>query len=320
MLNLHGSRWAPASSRSQPQSIYPNTSTAPYQQSDSVNRHSKYTPAERQALTRQSEYNRFLRLLRRLKWKSHSLLFSHHRVLAQQTSTSINGVDWAMERGEAETMFRVDFFEWYVLLERCLVCLLAAVGVAVSAVYDPSNRSDRDEREGRVGAETTSTSAREEGPSLIGDGRMFTSTGGYGHRFHENVLAALDSQARNPLYEVLGRGRVREYIGVAKEFRNRWKDVDENTAGMGAEELEITMDRRLKRYEKILKDLNLDQMLGCILEALERARDVGEGEVRKVIGEAGGQVQLGSGIGEEIRELDMADAPFEAGVDAMEWD
>lgn len=225
----------------------------------------------------------------------------------------------SMERGEAETMFRVDFFEWYVLLERCLVCLLASVGVQVSAGYDPGTRTNREDvwvGASRVGASRGVDGSVTDEDSLIGDSKAFANTGGYGHRFHENVLAALDTKASNPLHEVLGLGRVREYIGVAKEFRNRWKDVEENTVGMNAEELQIVMDRRLSRYEKILKDLNLDEMLGCILEALERARAVGEQELRKVAEDMGGDIQTQQAAG----ELDMADAPFEAGIDAMEWD
>ena len=247
------------------------------------------------------------------------LLFSHHRALSQPTSTPIDGMDFPMERGEAETMFRVDFFEWYVLLERCLVCLLASVGVSVSAGYDPGTRSDREHRLGaadRVGAPREVNGVVRDEASLIGDSRAFANTGGYGHRFHENVLMALDDKTRNPLHEVLGRGRVREYIGVAKEFRNRWKDVDESTSGMNAEELEVVLDRRMRRYEKILKDLNLDEMLGCILEALEGARDIGAEELGKAAGNMGGAVQ----IGQAVEEFDIADESFEAGIDAMEWD
>ena len=247
------------------------------------------------------------------------MLFSHHRALSQPTDTSINGVQWQMVRGEAETMFRVDFFEWYVLLERCFVCLLASVGVAVSATYDPGTRSDREEAwdaAGRVGALGGVNHGENDGASLIGDSKAFANTGGYGHRFHENVLAALDSEVRNPLHEVLGKGRVREYIGVAKEFRNRWKDVDETTVGMNAEELQIVVDRRLRRYEKILKDLNLDEMLACILEALERAKAIGEEELGRESGSTSG-----TGLMEHAaEEFNMADAPFEAGIDAMEWD
>ena len=218
-------------------------------------------------------------------------------------------------------MFRVDFFEWYVLLERCLVCLLASIGVVVSASYHPGSRGERWESleaQDRVGAEREMNGGRTDPDSLIGDSKAFANAGGYGHRFHENVLAALDSEARNPLHEVLGKGRVREYIGVAKEFRNRWKDVDESTSGMNEAELKVVMDRRMKRYEKILNDLNLDEMLGCILEALQKARAVGEEELRKAMGDIGGQMQLAM---EQPRGgFDMADAPFEAGIDAMEWD
>jgi hypothetical protein len=237
-----------------------------------------------------------------------------------------------MQRGEAETMFRVDFFEWYVLLERCLVCALGSVGVGVSSGFDPNGtRREEEGGEGAIGAagepdggesgnayRNASANGTGLGEPLIGDRRMFQYSGGYAHRFHENVLAALDTPVRNPLHGILGMGRVREYIGVAKEFRNRWKDVDENTASISGEELEVTIDRKLKRYAGILQDLNLDAMLGCILETLERARVVGEEELRKLGGEVRHDGIMGQGdVG---MESDMADAPFEAGGDAMEWD
>ena len=216
-----------------------------------------------------------------------------------------------MERGEAETMFRVDFFEWYVLLERCLVCLLASVGVNVSAGYDPRNGSGVEYVGGRVGAARKMEGGGTE--ALIGDAKAFAGLGGYGHRFHENVLAALDSVDRNPLHEILAKGRVREYFGVAKEFRNRWKDVDEGSGGYG-EDLEVVMDRKLKRYEELLQDLNLDEMLGCILEAMSIARGRSEEELGKI-----GVQLLPNGQERFMSDLDT-DEPFEAGVDAMEWD
>jgi len=45
------------------------------------------------------------------------------------------------------------------------------------------------------------------------------------HRFHANVLAALD-KPENPLHEALGQGEVRKQLARAKELRNRWKNAD----------------------------------------------------------------------------------------------
>lgn len=278
-------------------------------------------------------------------------------------------------------MFRVDFYEWYVLLERCLIAVLETVGVAVGSGYDPAGtstgtrgafRGEFGVRGGEGGDSTTSRSASESkpqsqfqdqdqlqpqppphssgndinGPSdtrdkaLIGDSHAFSSTGGYAHRFHESVLDALDNPD-TPVHTILGTGRVRDFIGIAKEFRNRWKDFDVNIAGQdvagvgvngvghGGVDLEVVIDRKLRRYEALLKDLKLDELVGVILEALGRARGVAEGEVRKVAEEAG-IYEGGSdrGAGEWDMEVDLEgegegegrDVPFEAGVDAMEWD
>ena len=177
-------------------------------------------------------------------------------------------------------MFRVDFFEWYVLLERCLVGLLGSVGVEVSSAFDPAKNSGT-----RVGT----TNGKQEGVSnLIGDSKVFTA--GYAHRFHQSVIDALDSVDGNALHVVLGKGRVREYIGVCKEFRNRWKAVEsEDVVGGGIEtgedgirqEEEKRFERRLRKYQEVLRDLQLDEMLGCVLQGLEQARVVAEGEVRR---------------------------------------
>ena len=179
-------------------------------------------------------------------------------------------------------MFRVDFFEWYVLLERCLVGLLGSVGVEVSSAFDPK----------RDGVADTSGVARpnghvngsgKAGSNLIGDKNVFTA--GYAHRFHQNVIDALDTKEGNVLHAVLGKGRVREYIGVCKEFRNQWKAVEsEDVDGGGIEtgedgirqEEEKRLERRLRRYQDALRDLQLDEMLGCVLEGLEQARVIAE--------------------------------------------
>lgn len=76
------------------------------------------------------------------------------------------------------------------------------------------------------------------------------------------MLFALD-RTTNPLHATLGIGKVRQYLGLAKEFRNRWKEAeleDENA-------LDIP-----KPYHKILSDLRLDEMLETILVALEQSR------------------------------------------------
>jgi hypothetical protein len=47
----------------------------------------------------------------------------------------------------------------------------------------------------------------------------------HSHRFHANVLAALE-RPDNPLREALGQGEVMRQLLRAKQLRNRWKNAD----------------------------------------------------------------------------------------------
>ena len=207
-----------------------------------------------------------------------------------------------MDPGEAETMFRVDFFEWYVMLERCLLEALAAVEISVSAVYDPLTSKVVDNGSRR--------SASPSKGGIIGDSKVFKE--GYGHRFHANVLSALEQQENNPLFEILGQGIVRQYLGVAKEFRNKWKDIE--TIG-GVEDNEGDLQRRLKRYEKIMKDLKLEDLLATVLHALEGARRAVEQETT-LLGEqlrSAGWDTAGLHTERAVEQI-----PWEASADAMD--
>ncbi|RMD40062.1 hypothetical protein DV735_g5058, partial [Chaetothyriales sp. CBS 134920] len=212
-----------------------------------------------------------------------------------------------MEPGEAETMLRVDFFEWYVLLERCLLEALAAVEVHVSATYNPLTSKDD-------GGETMPQEWQRasHNNSIIGDSKVFKE--GIGHSFHANVLSALSQQDHNPLYEVLGRGTVRQYLTIAKELRNMWKDVE---YAADPQQNEDELRRRMGKYETIMKDLKLEDLLGTVLQALEAARQIVEHEVATVgkqLQNAGWDVAglLGTKANEDT------DSPLEANLDAMD--
>ncbi|RMZ76156.1 hypothetical protein DV738_g5122, partial [Chaetothyriales sp. CBS 135597] len=212
-----------------------------------------------------------------------------------------------MEPGEAETMLRVDFFEWYVLLERCLLEALAAVEVHVSATYDPLTSKDN-------GVETNIPEwlRSSHNGGIIGDSKVFKE--GVGHSFHANVLSALSQEDQNPLYEVLGRGTVRQYLNIAKELRNMWKDVE---SAPDPQQNEEELRRRMSKYEAIMKDLKLEDLLSTVLQALESARHIVEHEVATVgnqLQNAGWDVDglLGTNTNQDT------DSPLEANPDAME--
>lgn len=253
---LKDSRWAPASFRHNASRQLPLTNVN--NQTNSQPQHARKTSLEKRQHASLTAYQKFLKLLRRLKWKSGTLLYCHHRALTQQTNIQINGMTFQISSmngraNAAEIMFKTDFFEWYANLERCLTNLLECFGMVISADFTTDSvplfgQTDR--------FQNTEN-------SIIGDSVAFH---GYAHRFHANVLAALD-RPTNPLHQILGLGIVRQYLGIAKEFRNRWKEVEDEAIEPEKQLLGIH-----RSYHQILADLQLDALLGVILSALDQAQ------------------------------------------------
>ncbi|RDW68700.1 uncharacterized protein DSM5745_08460 [Aspergillus mulundensis] len=160
MSSLSQSRWAPASAGTQRQS--------------DRNPGFHLSPSE--------ELARFRKIAARLRWKLPFLDAGYQRA----TATAGEAMD-ADEIAQAEIMFKLDFHEYYALLERALVHLLAVFGVTVSAKNNLP---------------------------------WATS-----HRYHANVLDALQVKS-SPLHTVLGSGNTFDQLKRAKELRNRWKTAD----------------------------------------------------------------------------------------------
>lgn len=108
---------------------------------------------------------------------------------------------WEKIRQDAELHFKLDFFEYYMLLERALVHLLGVFGISVN----------------RQGDKWLGPGANDNG-NQNGTRNVYTAN----HSYHQNVLSALEAKS-NPLYEALGCGEVRAHLGRAKDLRNRWK-------------------------------------------------------------------------------------------------
>lgn len=305
--------------------------------------------AQRQYLARQSELQRFRRLFRRLAWKANSLTHWSHRALSlaqeHQTETlnriqsqhghpttghalpgvigpraSLGRYEMVIDPIEAERQFKIDFFEFYAVLERGLICLLGVWGIVITSTVPPGSTSTST---APLRTYTSPASSRPPHPqdatssgAIIGDSRTFH---GAAHRFHANVLDALDHPS-NPLHDVLGAGSgdVRAYIGVAKEFRNKWKDVEQrpDDSFLGNERAEDEWDRgKVKRYEKVLQDLRLDELLGAVLAGLEEAGRRAEAEVGRL------EKMLGNTATVDAKnrraydgDFDMLDAPFEVAM------
>ena len=71
-----------------------------------------------------------------------------------------------------------------------------------------------------------------------------------------------------------------------------------------------------------MESLELERMLPCVLEALDRARDVTEGVVREVKEgvEGQGEADVYMGMDMDVDIMDGDDGAWEAVPDAMEWE
>jgi len=272
---LTSSRWAPAYLRNRtPQHTVNNANTAPSTQAAST----PTRPAT--GLTPADKLTGINRLFARLEWKAELIIFSREPTHAVSEETG-------------ETMFRLDFYELYALLERLLVLLLEACGIFV--------RSGREEM-GRNGAGLARAA----------------------HRFHANVLEALEKEDC-PLKGSLGEGGVKSWLNLAKVFRNRWKDVEDE--GVQGEKVELDKEALGRMMNSILRGLrDAQEVVGKRLEGKIDAGTVKKEPVKGATnGDAGVEsVHDGRGasgateVSDEDSEMD--DAPWEAVEDAMDWD
>ncbi|KAJ5274094.1 hypothetical protein N7478_009219 [Penicillium angulare] len=262
MSDLLSSRWAPSASESasypsrsrslrRPRSENRIRSTATPSPTNNKNEY-KYTntntktntygnqrggPGSGTPLAPAEELSRFMKIVARLRWKLPFLAEGYRRA----TLTVDGVITSAEEVAHSEIMFKIDFHEYYALLERAIVHLLAVFNISVSSVG------------GRSGS---------------GSGSGVQVGGGSGsagvHRFHANVLQALQEES-TPLAPVLGTGHVHELLKKAKELRNRWKAAD-----MTDEERErdpFEMGRRVLP----LASFDFDEILTGVFNGLEKA-------------------------------------------------
>lgn len=214
-------------------------------------------------------------------------------------------------------MFKLDFFEYYMLVERALVHLLGVFGISVSRGSFLERKKLGQIGNGSAnlvpGGYGTATSSNNSG----------TASPKYPHRYHANVLEALDDAA-NPLNPVLGAGDVRRQLARAKDLRNRWKNVDDaDKAG--------TKNDGNGRASAPLESYDLERILGAIFDGFDQAFIVAE---QFVGGEGGNGAREGSGAsGVDGVDMDMRDATaggadwvvteeeqWEFMVEAMDWE
>ncbi|KAK3501784.1 hypothetical protein B0T13DRAFT_396258 [Neurospora crassa] len=169
------------------------------------------------------ELIRYTKIVRRLKWKLPFLASGYALALKGRNPKHGDAVISGGVLNEGEIMFKLDFFEYYMLIERALVHLLGVFGITVS------------------------------GNGIQGKGLAGRNgSGKFQHRYHAHVLEAFDSPV-HPLHDILGKGEVRKQLQRAKDLRNRWKTADSE-----AEEKErVKLTAPLESYdvEKMLETI-----------------------------------------------------------------
>lgn len=228
-----------------------------------------------------NELTRYTKIVRRLKWKL-PYLASGYRQAVDRLGPHIDQSRVA----EAELMFKIDFFEYYMLLERALVHLLGVFGVTVSPSFSSHHPKS---------------------------GTNTPNGGYYYHRYHANVLEALDSPD-NPLHEVLGSGEVRRQLWRAKDLRNRWKNVDDPSGEgrNGNYKGAATESAPLESYD-------LEHILVIIFEGFDRAFAVAEQFVMAELQR--GRSQVEGGVGRQNGAVvDMMEGFEPAASEEQEWE
>jgi hypothetical protein len=199
-----------------------------------------------------------------------------------------------MPQKQAESMFKVDFFEFYTLLERYISTSLEIMGVHVSGTAPRTN----------VNAlkYITNPDLHRTRPRAL-------------HAFHANLLDALDDP-NCPLHVSLGNQDVRIQLGIAKDYRNAWKDADEKVSKTNGHNKDDESRKNVR-----LQDLDLDNMLRYLLAGCEHAHsivqerpNVDPNSFTSRDFEQQAQQQSTS------NSLEMEDVPFEYMDDAMDLD
>jgi hypothetical protein len=189
-------------------------------------------------------------------------------------------------------MFKVDFFEFYTLLERYVTHCLSILGVSVSATGPRANIN-------ALRFITNPELARRRPEAL--------------HQFHANLLEALDDE-KNPLHAALGIQDVRIQLGLAKDYRNRWKDADEK-----ATTSQWLREDDAKRQIK-LEELELEKMLKLLLYGCEQALNVVHKRPVNPNGALTGRDFEPNGYDYSYDSMETDDVPLEYMDDAMDLD
>ncbi|KAF1916051.1 hypothetical protein BDU57DRAFT_496197 [Ampelomyces quisqualis] len=264
---------------------------------------SKYapkTPAETLAQSRteklRQDKDKTTRLLGRLRWKADLLYLSYFKALEiVRACDAQNGGNQGTESKHAESMFKVDFFEFYTLLERYITACLCILGITVSGVAPSTN----------VNALRYLTN------SDLHKTRPIAS-----HAFHANLIEALDDE-KCPLHASFGVHNIRAELGLAKDFRNAWKDADERVIAS-----KWNNEKDSSRRNITLHDSQLKQMLHALLSGCEHAHGVVQQYTTVPMNSSGFSRRDFESMPQSQGNYSLAseETPFESMEDAMELD
>ncbi|KAK4460710.1 hypothetical protein QBC42DRAFT_205280 [Cladorrhinum samala] len=285
-----------------------------------------------------SELSRFKKIIHRLQWKT-QFLDAGYRLAVDRLGKP------APDAAAREMMFKLDFFEYYMLIERALVHLLGVFGMSV---VSSSSSSSSTSGPGARAAEIAPGKRNGKGLGKSRWGKKTTSSdaargGGSNHRYHATVLEMLDSPS-NPLHQVLGKGEVRRQLGRAKDLRNRWKTADcDNDAEDGQEEggggggggggrKKGQQGMRNKKSPAPLESYDLANMLREISNGFGKGFEVAEGYVSGLMLLGGREEDTVMDWSEEVEMEEQRsgedisswqvgmDEGWEFMVDAMDWE
>ena len=260
------------------------------------------TPAQSLAHSRaeklKQDKEKVFRLVGRLRWKAELLMVSYFRTMEiVQADLRQNGnheSHHAMESGatgqQAESMFKVDFFEFYTLLERYITDCLSILGFSVSGAAPRSN----------FNALRYITN-----PDLHKTRPMAS------HTFHANLLEALDDE-NCPLHQSFGSQEIRIQLGIAKDFRNAWKDADAKSNASNGTPSNGTQSKNIK-----LQNLQLELMLRMLVTGCEHSCNLIQNLTQSSIATTSRDFEPQTN---GATMVDMEDAPFEYMDDAMDLD
>jgi hypothetical protein len=282
----------------------------------------------------QDELGKYSKLVRRLKWKLPYLAEGYRlATILVPPADELFAEGQRESRKEAELMFKLDFFEYYMLLERALVHLLGVFGVVVSREFAAGVNGGMEK--GVVGMD--------KGLGIDGNGYSNGNGNGmYTHRYHANVLDALDNPA-NPLYTILGMGApgdVRRQLARAKDLRNRWKNADFSSSSSSTSYPQKDGVDREKVAPMALESYDLEHILESIFAGFDAAfvvaaawiEELGrrEAEMEQRMGDmGGGAMPVGNGVGNGYGVGDSGantaverteEEQWEFMVDAMDWE